>query len=177
MFGWPMLVQLKLERDPDLFLDPISGGPAPKDCCSLLLPLSINRIKLVVQTDYLVDGGYMSFPILFIKDDGLIFNQKYHLKVRQFNVSAEAFEFHRFLSGQLEIEGNIFDPPTAEIMGNVINPDNPEEVVVGYFGAYHVSVKSILITPEDIEEKQRVRVFRDDCRTLLGATDRTNLYL
>ena len=159
---------LQLTR-PDLYLDPQFGTPAPKDCCHQCF-ISDPIKQVIVQSDFGLDGEVITVSSAFIQDDGMRFNDRYHLEIRMFSISQEAFIFHEQVSTQLEIDGDIFDPPPSLLAGNISNRSNPEETVIGFFGAYNASSKSIFIVPSDLEEHQLKKIIHDDCRTVVGAT-------
>ena len=75
----------------------------------------------------------------------------------------------KLLESQIEIDGDLFDPPPAEIRGNIRNVDRPDEIVIGFFGAYSVKKKEIFIKRADIEELQFNPRPCGDCRSRAGA--------
>ena len=64
---------------------------------------------------------------------------------QQRSLTKSAFQFFDLLQNQLNIQGNIFDPPPAKLGTNIINLDNPDEDVIGYFGVSDVSRDSLFI--------------------------------
>ncbi len=56
----------------------------------------------------------------------------YHVKVRQYQIRKAAYDFYYNLQKNVDSGGSIFGSMPMEMKGNIINPDDPEEVVIGY---------------------------------------------
>lgn len=57
------------------------------------------------------------------------------LEIRQVALTAEAYRFYQLLQQQTQNTGGIADTPPTAIVGNMTNPANPRERVVGLFTA------------------------------------------
>ena len=90
--------------------------------------------------------------------------------IQQLSITKETYAFLNLLNNQLSIDGDIFDPPPATIRGNMINLDNPEENVIGYFYVSDVSADSVFIDKSVLEENQPMLQINDDCRILPNST-------
>ncbi|MEM6801520.1 MAG: DUF4249 domain-containing protein [Bacteroidota bacterium] len=77
------------------------------------------------------------------------FREKHYFTVRQKSMNQEAYEYWENARDLLSNTGNIFDIPPAPLPGNLYNPEDPDEEVLGYFD---ISSSSLL----------RFRTFRDD---------------
>lgn len=106
----------------------------------------------------------------FIEDDGLRFSsdavpgeKQYHLKVSQYAISEAAYEYLIKMRTLSEIDGEIFDPPPVTLVSNVYNLDDPEEVVVGYFGVYSKGTLSTFMNRNVLLERKKHRLC-GDCR-------------
>ncbi|EJF11825.1 hypothetical protein O71_00697 [Pontibacter sp. BAB1700] len=104
-------------------------APVPSVCWANMG--SINT-KVVANNDRLVNGRYFEQPVVVVPAD---IPTKYRIKIRQFSLTGEAYEFWRLFNEQQTSVGSIFDPPPARINGNMYSITNPEERVVGYFTA------------------------------------------
>ena len=78
------------------------------------------------------------------------FDTAYIMNIKQYSLNARAFEFWDAVKAQREQTGTIFDPPPGEIQGNIFNCDNPNELVLGYFGASAVQEIEFPIFKEDL---------------------------
>ena len=79
------------------------------------------------------------------------FIHKYSFLVNQYGLSQDAYMFWSQVDRQLNNVGSIFDPTPTRITGNVYNVDDPEELVLGYFGAHGVTSKRIFLEFEEHE--------------------------
>lgn len=152
--------------------DPIDGGA--KDCWIVEKNLLGNELAF---SDEQVNGRRVTLPVGLIMDNGLRFADRiftprdklYYVQVEQYMIPLEAFKFNRRINTLTEINGEIFDPPPLNIRGNIFNVNNPEETVIGYFGAYAKQEKGIFISRSLLEFTQRDRLPCGDCRTRGGA--------
>lgn len=78
--------------------------------------------------------------------------EDYFLVVDQLALSREAHQFWTLVDGQINNSGGIFDKPPAAIQGNLFNPDNPEEQVLGYFSVAGLSRKSVYLKRDGISQ-------------------------
>ncbi len=149
----------------------VPDTPDPKDCCSICwIDEPESDVSHRIMKDNNSNGNLVTNLVAFIVDDGGRYMEKYFIGVEQHSISEEAFLFFKLLNNQLSINGDIFDPPPATIRGNMISLDNPDDDVIGYFMASDVSVKSVFIPKDILEEKRVLKVINDDCRVLFNST-------
>ncbi len=70
---------------------------------------------------------------------------KFLVKLRQQSMTEKAFHFWEMSLNQQVATGSLFDPPPSAIPGNVTNDNDPEQIVIGYFGASAVAKFDLLI--------------------------------
>ncbi|MDX5423321.1 MAG: DUF4249 domain-containing protein [Hymenobacteraceae bacterium] len=121
------------------FFTNVGDLPVPSRCWANVG--SINT-KVVTADDRLVNGSLFEQPVVVVPAD---IPTRYRIKIRQFSLTAEAYEFWRLLSQQQSSVGSIFDPPPARINGNLFSVADPEELVVGYFTVSAMAEKFIVI--------------------------------
>lgn len=92
--------------------------------------------------DFLFNGKKISQPLLSLPYDS---RRPFYMDIRLYAVSKEYSQFWKTVKAQINNIGGIFDNPPATIQGNVRNINNPEEQVLGYFGAGAFSEKQIYI--------------------------------
>ncbi len=145
--------------------------PMPKDCCDrcYVYDFSLNTVLRVFK-DNLTDGNNNAQLAAFIPDDGKRFMEKYLVVVRQYSLNKTAYQFYDLLKNQLSIQGNIFDPPPATIRGNMINLDDPDAEVIGYFRASDVQIDTLYITRAEVGTPKPILQINDDCRVLDNST-------
>jgi hypothetical protein len=160
-----------LETRPDLFTPRPSPAnpnrtPQPKDCCVQCFRYEAsNNQSLFVVNDDNFNGLSTRIPASFIADDGIRFVNKFRVDLKQYSISQGAYRFLRLVKQQAEIS----DPPPANLRGNMISLDNPDEVVLGYFMAGGETSRRIYIDKNDLTYKQGRAIIPDDCRVISGA--------
>lgn len=160
-----------LETRPDLFVDRESRAPAPKDCCEVCYKTEIvgNR-SFFIANDEDFNGLSTRIKAGFIPDDGLRFANTYRIDLRQLSISAEAYRFLRLVRQQSEVSGSVFDAPPANIRGNIVSLDNPNEVVLGYFIAAGETSQRVYINGADLKFRQNKAIIPNDCREIENTT-------
>jgi len=159
-----------LETRPDLYTEPPpSRAPAPKDCCfSCYRFEQVSNYSVFIAQDDNFNGLNTRIPAAFVLDDGLRFVNQYRVDIEQFSISREAYRFLRLVKQQVDISGSVFDPPPANIRGNMISLDNPDEVVLGYFMAAGETSRRIYVNNSDLDFSQPRSIIPDDCREVEG---------
>ncbi|HEX6892811.1 MAG TPA: DUF4249 domain-containing protein [Chryseolinea sp.] len=89
------------------------------------------RSILAIETDKAINGNKLSRN--HIKNIPFNNTSYYVLEVYQLALSAGAFSYLDDIRKQVESTGSIFDPPPSFLRGNLYNPDNKDDVVLGYF--------------------------------------------
>ena len=148
----------------DFFGNPI---PSPKDCCELcyIKEEQVNS-ELRIFKDNFTNGSLQNEVLSYIPDDGGRFYETYMAVIDHSSLSKPAFQFFDILREQLSISGDIFDPPTATIRGNMINLDDPEASVIGYFRASDTHRDTLFLPASLITDPAAPRLVNDDCRVL-----------
>ncbi len=151
--------------------DPDDGGV--ENCWIMEKRLKNTEIAF---SDEKINGQIATVAVGFIEDDGLRFasrrlpsDKKYFAEIKQYQIDEPAFDFFNTIKTLGEIDGEIFDPLPLSVRGNINNVNDPEEIVIGYFGAFSVQKKEVFIPESIIEFKQRYTYPCGDCRTRKGA--------
>lgn len=161
----------ELNTRPDLYYPPKSLTPEPKPCCyTCYFEEEVGNYEVFLTNDDLFDGLNTRFKAAFIKDDGLRFISTFRVDLNQLSISADAYRYLKLVKQQIELTGSVFDPPPANIRGNMISLDNPNEIVLGFFMAAGEYKERIYINREDLQFRQPDITIADDCRIVEGAT-------
>jgi hypothetical protein len=164
-----------LVANPELHTTPPTNpdnprAPDPKDCCAICFLDDDSKIqRFTLASDENFNGLSQRLPVLFIEDNGLRFKQTYRAEVQQMAISTEAHRFLNLIKQQTNLTGSVFDNPPANIRGNLISLDDPDEVVLGFFMAASVDKKQVYIENNKLEFQQTPGIIPDDCRTVSGA--------
>jgi hypothetical protein len=166
---WTFATTYEVQTQPWEYIHPFTGLPAPKDCCTqCFLEEKLEQFKVI--DDRLTDGRQvLNQNVLFIPFEKYL-GVKNKLTVYQHTITSEAYNFFRILEQQKGTTGTVFDPPPAEVKGNMYNENDGEERVIGFFDVSGVSVRRITINKEDIPVSFPPFSFPDDCQKLPGAT-------
>lgn len=72
---------------------------------------------------------------------------KYSIKVKQYGLTREAFEYWTALAKTTQTTGSLFDPQPSQVTGNIKNKADNKELVFGYFSAGVEQTKRIFAAP------------------------------
>lgn len=73
------------------------------------------------------------------------------VEVQQFSLTPKAYEYYKVLKDIVDNNGGLNAPPPAALVGNMFNPQNDDEFVLGRFTAAATTTKSIFINRENID--------------------------
>lgn len=120
---------------PTDFPDPFGAIPPP--CYVHDLPAFNNHQLLQVRPGQrqAITGLKVASQILDHR-----FDEKHYFNVTLLSSSEAAFNYWDKIQQTVNNVGTIFDTPPAPIPGNVFNPDDPEEEVLGYFEAVSTDI-------------------------------------
>jgi hypothetical protein len=72
----------------------------------------------------------------------------FFVTVKQLSINRESFEYWQKIEIVINNQGSLFDIPPARVLGNIVNTDNPNENVLGYFEVAKSSVSRFYVTSE-----------------------------
>jgi hypothetical protein len=99
----------------------------------------INYDRVVnVFSDVNTNGKFMN-NVLIAKIPFYSYSDGAMVEIKQYSISSEGYRFYNLLDLQGQKTGSLTDTPPAAIVGNIRNINNPEEAIVGFFGASAVS--------------------------------------
>jgi hypothetical protein len=92
-----------------------------------------------------------------IKNKQVFFSKYYggiatQVKVSQYNITKEAFNFYTTLKTQLNRTGSIFDPLPAGVRGNMVNTQDPDDLCLGFFEVASINTKKLFIQDNKLEK-------------------------
>lgn len=103
----------------------------------------------VASSRSVVDNFIQQQPVLTRTVD-FRFTARYCFNVVQHSITEAAYEFWSGVGAEFERSGNIFEPPPGKIRGNIFNVANPQEEVLGFFGASAVDTINILVEGREV---------------------------
>lgn len=143
--------------------------PAPKPCCSRCFHKNIPKpTNIITLSDTEFNGIYQRRGIAYVIDDGLRFKETYRLDIQHLSVSAETHRFLKLIDQQLSLTGSVFDPPPANIRGNMISLNDRDEQVLGHFFVSDERFLRIYIQRDQLEFRLSPQTtVPSDCRNYL----------
>lgn len=139
------VIEEVFEIIPTDFPDPFGNVPDP---CYLAQSADAQRINIyssLEEQSGLIDNRLISQRLV-----DYAFLSRYFINAHQYSITSSAYEYLSKIRSNINQSGSIFDIPPATIVGNMYNPDDPDEVVYGYFGAALERSTRLLIRTSDL---------------------------
>jgi len=89
-------------------------------------------------------------PLHFVGTSTKKLQNKYSLLVKQYSLNEAAFRYWSQLEEQADIEEFLFSKQPFQLKGNVYNPENMDELVLGYFNVASLSEQRIFVNPPNV---------------------------
>jgi len=137
--------------------------------CYIDNKLDLNLIK-IFDTNTL-DNGVLRDERVVVTEYDYRFANWFCFKVAQYSITEEEYTYWSQIDDIVNIDGNFFDPPPGTVQGNLFNPDDPKDKILGYFSTSGVAFKRLFANPETtgvfVEERCSFSPFQpqyDECR-------------
>lgn len=110
-----------------------------------------SKTILTAYTGQLAEDRVSGFELNFVSTVSYRLRSRYSLLVRQYALDAAGYRYWNELSKNSSNLGTLFDPVPYQLTGNVVNLDDPDEPVLGYFDASAISEKRIYVDRESLD--------------------------
>lgn len=152
--NWEIKMPINSKYDFQVFKDTVGMGyPIPKalrvDVC---YDTDTTRKIMVASTKLLREDRVSRFELTFVSTDGFKLESIYGIIVYQYALDEAGHAYWDELRAASEGQGTLFDPQPYELTGNVRNVDDPDEPVLGYFDASTVTVNSLVVIRDQLED-------------------------
>ena len=114
-------------------------GIIDRKICYVKNSIDFNNIK-IFDTHELAGGVLKNEPFLLTKYD-YRFYFMYCFHLLQYAISEEEYKYWVKVRDIVNIDGSLFDPPPGTVKGNLYNPDDPDDQILGYFSVAGVTYK------------------------------------
>lgn len=104
----------------------------------------------LTDTKFTDDGTFRGIQVGTVPVNRRTFYDKYYVEVEQLSLTQNAYNFWKLLQAQREGGSSLFQPPLAQVKGNIFNQADDKETVQGYFTAAGVRKKSLFLSVTDI---------------------------
>lgn len=116
-------------------------------CWKIRYGENINIFSDAFTNSPIIENLPIANVLLYTKNNILV-------EVQQFSIPPSTYEYYRVLKDLIDNNQGLNSPPPAALIGNVFNPNDDKEYVLGRFTAVAGSTKSIFIDRHDISESQ-----------------------
>jgi len=99
-----------------------------------------------------------NFPLHYVSTQTRELSFRYSLLVKQMSISETAYRFWATAREQNSDIGNLYSRQPYQVRGNIFNPDNPNEQVLGLFLVAGVSEKRVFVNRPDPPVRMRYPV-------------------
>jgi hypothetical protein len=164
LFRWRWSTIYEAKSYPELYVVDVPGGgtrPAPLPCsgyiyrgqlikigectCCICWSYNYSNGAIVSHNSYVSESQFNKQYLGSIPVTSMHFYDRYYIEVQQMSLSEEAYGFWSLIEKQQEGATDIFQPNAIKIRGNIKGVTNPDEEVLGFFGASGVTSKSLYI--------------------------------
>jgi hypothetical protein len=100
---------------------------------------------LIKNTSNYSQAKVSKFPVLFISNKSDRLKETYSILVNQYSVNEQEFSFWEKVKNISQNVGNLYDVTPMSVQGNILNCDDEDETVLGYFSVSAVAEKRLFI--------------------------------
>ena len=119
----------------------------PKTC---YITENLNFDNVVVEASTNVANLFLQKQKILVTEADFRFAFRYCFKVAQQSITAAAYHFWSGVVEEKERSGSILETIPGKIKGNVFNPQDSEEEVLGFFAAAAVDTIELLVLSEAV---------------------------
>ncbi len=94
----------------------------------------------------------IELPLTYIYPTSWKLSVYYSIKVKQYSLSKEAYEFLERMKKNTEGTGSVFDAQPSELNGNIHNVNDAKETVIGYINICNVQSKRIFLKNDELKD-------------------------
>ena len=127
----------------------------PDDSLRATCYKTFNSTDILIGSSAALDGDVITRQLLQkVPNDNSKISYRYSIGVRQFVLTAEAYQFWTILKQNSEETGSIFGPQPSMLKSNIHCTTDPDEPVIGYLSASSVKTKRIFIRNLDLTDRK-----------------------
>lgn len=125
-------------------------GICPEETVQTCWATAFDLEFLKLDDDLLFNGRTIENYFIYSTPADRRFNIGYAANIEQFSLTKEAYNYWSAIKTQNENTGTVFESPNYQIRGNIFSEDNPDETVLGYFGASAILVERVILEDADV---------------------------
>jgi hypothetical protein len=117
-------------------------------CCTCWAN-NFETIPQIADASLVAGNQFKNVKIAEVSINNRTFYDKYLVEIEQMSLTKNAFDFFKLVRKQKEEASSLFQPPAAEIRGNVKALNN-NDLVIGLFWATSIATQHVFIEKSDI---------------------------
>lgn len=129
------------------------------------------------SSEKLSEDRVTDVPVNNIKGNSAKVAHVYSILLRQYVYTKEGYQYYENIRKNTEQIGSIFDSQPSEIKGNIVNLNNPNEIVIGWISAGTISQDRLFLTYQDKPRGDRNWIYPDFCDAFFIVSDSLQRYL
>ncbi|KPM33587.1 Hypothetical protein I595_490 [Croceitalea dokdonensis DOKDO 023] len=130
--------------------------------------------RIIKPTNLTISGALLKRNLIrFIPRDDFIISHRYSILVTQLGQTPDAHAFYRALNEQAGNESIFTEVQPGFISGNITNPEDPDEKVLGYFEVAHSSTERLFFNYQDFFPNEPLPPYILNCN-FFGAPETIN---
>ena len=141
--------------------------------CYITENLNFDNVSVVASTNVATD--FLQKEEILATEVDFRFAFRYCFKVAQQTITSEAYNFWSGVAEEKERSGNILETTPGRIQGNVFNPQDNEEEVLGFFAAAAVDTIELLVLSEEVGHPRQkciqIAQFLESCTNCLSVSN------
>lgn len=164
LFRWRWKGTYKVKTFPELRVDLTLDGPVPDPdpcsgyilrqgfltqigpcTCCICWTTEANDNAIISDNRHVNDLVFNRVLLSKLPASALRFYEKYYMEVEQLSVSERVYEFWKLVDAQEEGTGNLFQPNSIRVRGNISCLTDPDEETLGIFSVSGSIRRSIFI--------------------------------
>lgn len=112
--------------------------------------LAKSTSPILATTQGRTEAIISELPIRFLDKKVVLPMTKYFIRLRQYSINSDAYQYFKELRENNVGSGSFFDKQKGTSFGNIHSVTNPDEIVLGYFELASVEEQSLFFTPSEL---------------------------
>jgi hypothetical protein len=163
--------QFQSEYESNLYADSVTQqilSRSPDQMVYHCFGNDISTNVLLTSTAKLSSDIVYQTPLISIPLTSEKLETEYSIQVKQYALTADAFQFYTVLKTNTENIGGVFGVQPSQLTGNIHCVNNPEVPVIGYITATNTQSKRIFILKSELPEVTTVYPYYCEIDTVKG---------
>ncbi len=108
--------------------------------------------NIILGSSASLSQNVIELPLTYVYPSSWKLSVYYSIKVKQYSLSKEAYEFLERMKKNTEGTGSVFDAQPSELNGNIHNINDSKETVIGFVNICNIQSKRIFIKNDELKD-------------------------